>query len=284
MQRPTLTGVRIRGIRDAEKILHAVFLEILPMTRRRLDDEDRLALRPGNVYVWEERSNNPMEASSLDSIQRFTDGRSWGPSKAREDFLLYFEKEMPNNRTAMLHKQNNIGYVQLVKQTFSAFVDGPANTRKWHINAYYTYDGEESLRFIDDIPILRNLQVPDGKYTSSRASGQRKTTRVTAPRSDAGPSSSRSSPSSSYPDESPTYEGTLSFSPDGISYHQIYPRVLSSSAPPSHTNPQSPSVRLRHPQGSQVLLAPLAYLQNVAPVAREAVDDRALRSFNGGFR
>ena len=84
MQRPTLTGVRTRGLRDAEKILHAVFLGILPMTRRRLDDEDRLALRPGNVYVWEERSNNPLEASSLDSIQRFTDGRSWGPSKARE--------------------------------------------------------------------------------------------------------------------------------------------------------------------------------------------------------
>ena len=25
-------------------------------------------------------------------------------------------------------------YVQLVKQTFSAFVDGPDNTRKWHIS------------------------------------------------------------------------------------------------------------------------------------------------------
>lgn len=84
MQEPTLRGVRIRGIRDAEKILHAVWVGQLPMVRRRLDDEDRLALQPGNVYVWEERSNNPMEASSLDSIQRFTDGRSWGPSKARE--------------------------------------------------------------------------------------------------------------------------------------------------------------------------------------------------------
>ena len=88
MQRPTLTGVRIRGIRDAEKILHAVFLEILPMTRRRLDDEDRLALRPGNVYVWEERSSNPLEATGQE-IQRFTEGRSWGPSRARDVRLSY---------------------------------------------------------------------------------------------------------------------------------------------------------------------------------------------------
>ena len=51
---------------------------------KRLDDDERLALRPGHIYVWEERSNNPLEANSLESIQRFTDGRSWGPSKARE--------------------------------------------------------------------------------------------------------------------------------------------------------------------------------------------------------
>ena len=96
MQEPTLRGVRIRGIRDAEKILHAVYLGKLPMVRRRLDDEDRLALKPGNVYVWEERSNNPMEASSLDSIQRFTDGRSWGPSKARELVLSHSSSFSPS--------------------------------------------------------------------------------------------------------------------------------------------------------------------------------------------
>lgn len=84
MQEPTCTGIRIRGYRDAEIILHAVRLDILPMIHRRLDDDDRIALRPGHVYVWEERSNNPLEHSSLDAIQRFTDGRSWGPSKARE--------------------------------------------------------------------------------------------------------------------------------------------------------------------------------------------------------
>ena len=83
-QRPTCTGIRVRSVHDAHIIFHGVMHRILPMVTRRLDTDERRMVRPGNVYVWEERSNNPMEASSLDSIQRFTDGRSWGPSKARE--------------------------------------------------------------------------------------------------------------------------------------------------------------------------------------------------------
>ena len=76
--------MRVRNVHDAQVILHAVSQGILPMVRRRLDDDERQALAPGDIYVWEERGNNPMEAPSLESIQRFTDGRSWGPSKARE--------------------------------------------------------------------------------------------------------------------------------------------------------------------------------------------------------
>ena len=84
MQKPTCIRMRVRNVHDAQVILHAVSEGILPMVRRRLDDDERQALSPGDIYVWEERGNNPMEAPSLESIQRFTDGRSWGPSKARE--------------------------------------------------------------------------------------------------------------------------------------------------------------------------------------------------------
>ena len=68
---------------DAEKIFHAVALRLLPMVVSRLDDEERLALTSGCVYVWEERSSNPLEATGQE-IQRFTEGRSWGPSRARD--------------------------------------------------------------------------------------------------------------------------------------------------------------------------------------------------------
>lgn len=124
MQQPTLVNTRVRTVHDAQVILHAVALGVLPMLRRRLDDEERVALRPGFIYVWEERNSNPHESNSLESIQRFTDGRSWGPSKAREyvrsplvlactadrayrDFLMYYEKES-TSRAALLHRSHGL--------------------------------------------------------------------------------------------------------------------------------------------------------------------------------
>lgn len=90
MQSPTCTRMRVRDVRDAEIILHAVALRRLPMVLRRLDDEERMALTSGCVYVWEERSSSPLEASGQE-IQRFTEGRSWGPSRARDvsSFLFH---------------------------------------------------------------------------------------------------------------------------------------------------------------------------------------------------
>lgn len=56
------------------RVLHAARMGKLPVVTRRLDDEERLALRPGSVYAWEERSNNPLEVTGQE-IQRFTEGR-----------------------------------------------------------------------------------------------------------------------------------------------------------------------------------------------------------------
>ena len=58
MQVPTLTRVRIRSTRDALQIFYAVARGALPMTSRRLDAEERRAIVPGNVYIWEERCAN----------------------------------------------------------------------------------------------------------------------------------------------------------------------------------------------------------------------------------
>jgi hypothetical protein len=55
MQRATCTGIRVRSPSDARVIFHAVYLNILPMVTRRLDNEERGLISPGSVYVWEER-------------------------------------------------------------------------------------------------------------------------------------------------------------------------------------------------------------------------------------
>lgn len=58
MQQPTLTNVRVSSTRDALQIFYAVARRVLPMITRRLDAEERRAIVPGNVYVWEERCAN----------------------------------------------------------------------------------------------------------------------------------------------------------------------------------------------------------------------------------
>jgi hypothetical protein len=52
------------------------------MVMQRLGSEERMALCTGCVYVWEERSGSLSE-SMEQGIERFTEGRSWGPSRYR---------------------------------------------------------------------------------------------------------------------------------------------------------------------------------------------------------
>jgi len=82
MMPPTCTNIRVRTARDAEIIFHAVRIGVLPMVMQRLGSEERMALCTGCVYVWEERSGSLSE-SMEQGIERFTEGRSWGPSRYR---------------------------------------------------------------------------------------------------------------------------------------------------------------------------------------------------------
>ena len=82
MQQPTCTGIRIRSTADAHKIFAAVQQGKLQMVTRRLDADERLALVSGCVYAWEERGPHT-EVTGL-GIERFTEGRRWGPSRVRD--------------------------------------------------------------------------------------------------------------------------------------------------------------------------------------------------------
>lgn len=82
MQHPTLTNVHIRSASDAHKLFYAVQLGLLPKIDKRLDANERAALRPGDVYVWEEKGPNSDSFSV--SMERFTEGKSWTASRVRE--------------------------------------------------------------------------------------------------------------------------------------------------------------------------------------------------------
>ncbi|TDL26030.1 hypothetical protein BD410DRAFT_686574, partial [Rickenella mellea] len=171
MQQPTCSGIRIRSTRDAHIIFHAVSQKLLPMITRRLDADERNSLRSGCVYAWEERGPQT-EVTGL-GIERFTEGRRWGPSRVRDEFLFYYEKsppgdqkekENPDTDTTSSYKQ----WDPLVKQTYSVWVDSPRGRRKWHLTAYFTQATVDQLKTIDDYSHLRGLEVPTGKYQSTR--------------------------------------------------------------------------------------------------------------------
>ncbi|KAL7281510.1 hypothetical protein ACG7TL_004825 [Trametes sanguinea] len=174
MQLPTCTGLRIRSMSDAHVIFHAVTLGILPIVSRRLDIEERRYIHSGCVCVWEERSASG-EGSSATGIERWTDGRRWGPSRVRDEFLYYQEKlpefEADEELSALIFGS------RLIKQTYSVFVDTPTGRRKWHLVAYFTGETLERLHTVDDIPELAAIRptIPPGKYTTARLARQRST-------------------------------------------------------------------------------------------------------------
>ncbi|KAG5342656.1 hypothetical protein C0989_010624 [Termitomyces sp. Mn162] len=278
MQRATCTRIRIRSPADARVVFHAVMLNILPMVTRRLDNEERGFITPGSVYVWEERE--PHAELTGVGIERWTDGIRWGPSRVREGFLFYYEKKDLHSQYHYLGK-TSIPTVSssmpnrsiLVKQTYTVHVDTHAGQRKWHLIAYFTEESIGHLLSIDDIPTLANLVVPSGKYKSARSSKGRQ-------------------------------DHIFNNDPDApefprLEYIPYNPRRASAS--PSHTadtpyshraNQMEPSSQTRYdseaPSKSRSVfvdesppdsLAPLEYLQNMAPLRRHPIDEKALQQF-----
>lgn len=74
--------LRIRNADDALKVFYAVHTGVLPLVTRRLNEAERDALRPGCVYVWEK--DDAAAPSTAPRLQRFTEGRKWGPSRIRD--------------------------------------------------------------------------------------------------------------------------------------------------------------------------------------------------------
>ncbi|KIJ61430.1 hypothetical protein HYDPIDRAFT_115896 [Hydnomerulius pinastri MD-312] len=189
MQQPSLQNVRIRSTRDALHIFYAVARNIIPLITRRLDAEERRAIVPGNVYVWEERSANS-EATGL-GMERWTDGMGWGPSRVRDDFLFYHQKECdmsddpssaatpwaqmismyPSPRSRATSESE-----RLIKQTYSVRVSLPDDRprgifRKWHLTAYFSQQKLDRLNTVDNIQAIGDIPVPDGWFRSARRDG-----------------------------------------------------------------------------------------------------------------
>ncbi|KAJ2885190.1 Gluconate transport-inducing protein [Coemansia aciculifera] len=77
---------------DALALFEACRLGYKQRVPRRLSDAERAAIRSGSVFVWEEGESG---------MKRWTDGRSWSPSRVQGCFLTYHEWE--GRRRAQRH-------------------------------------------------------------------------------------------------------------------------------------------------------------------------------------
>ncbi|KAJ2595067.1 Gluconate transport-inducing protein [Coemansia sp. RSA 1804] len=69
---------------DALLIFEACNSGLLPRVQRRFSDRERQTIRSGAVYIWDEEETG---------MRRWTDGRTWSPSRVHGCFLIYYELE-----------------------------------------------------------------------------------------------------------------------------------------------------------------------------------------------
>src|SRR6478609_2341806 len=81
----------VRTPADAIRLFEACRLGILPRVQRRLSEKERQSIRSGSVFAWDER-----EAG----MRRWTDGRTWSPSRVSGSFLTYRELDTRCRRRA----------------------------------------------------------------------------------------------------------------------------------------------------------------------------------------
>ncbi|KAF9040152.1 Gti1/Pac2 family-domain-containing protein, partial [Panaeolus papilionaceus] len=259
-QPPTLHPYRVQTPEEALIIFHAVYLGVLRMVSRRLDADERRAIHPGCVYVWEERGQSSDNSVGL-GIERWTDSIQWGPSRVRDEFLYYRERRSPTAHEFDQLSDSAYPYrPPLVKQTYSVYVNTPNGRRKWHLIAYLTEEQHthRDLYTVWNNPELSRIKIPEGMYQCARVS--RKNLRSHSNAAHLREQQAAAALHSASWSHEPTIQRELESPPES----QIPTISRDDSATPDST----------HTNGYR--LAPLEFLKTVSPPKRHALDEMAL--------
>ncbi|KAG5643069.1 hypothetical protein DXG03_001597 [Asterophora parasitica] len=274
MQNPTLQNVRVRSVRDALQVFYGVATNLLPLITRRLDAEERRAIGSGNVYVWEERGANS-EPTGL-GMERWTDGMGWGPSRVRDEFLFYHQKES-NFSDELINPITPWAQMMWKREQASSHTSGYPSIQPERL-VKQTQQRLDELGTIDRIRGVGDVAVPDGLFRSARAGKMRRDHRkpskkvqppdLTIHPGDPQVGRDQASSEVSRLPESPSFSNPISLSPPFS----------------AHSRDSSPSSESLNPQSGfsddQPKLVPLEYLQNVSGARRNPVDEQFLRRFS----
>ncbi|KAH7050950.1 Gti1/Pac2 family-domain-containing protein, partial [Linnemannia elongata] len=133
----------------------ACHLGIISRVHRRLSDIERQSVRSGSVYCFDER-----EAG----MRRWTDGKSWSPSRVTGSFLTYRELDDSPNPAATGAAKTVYRPDGLLKQSFSITT---SDNKKLHLISYYTNEDVASERLFETPsrdPRFANIVIPKGIY------------------------------------------------------------------------------------------------------------------------
>ncbi|KAG0091869.1 hypothetical protein BGZ92_011532 [Podila epicladia] len=200
----------IKTPQDALVIFEACRLGLLSRVHRRLSDIERQSVRSGSVYCFDER-----EAG----MRRWTDGKSWSPSRVTGSFLTYRELEeaVPSIAGKNIYRPDG-----LLKQSFSITT---SENQKLHLISYFTNDDVNSGRLAitpTQDPRFAQLVVPSGIYPE------------TAPADQPTPSSGSPSPPLAHRARQRPHTRTLQASEEDRSKLTAHRRTGSSSS--THSN------------------------------------------------
>jgi hypothetical protein len=115
-QQPTLQNARIRTAQDALHVFFAVARNVLTLLTRRLDADERKAIRSGNVYIWEDRSASTVDNGGI-TMERWY---GFGASLALGLYLIspFFSKDRRHVMGAIAHTRGSSIFSDPLKMSF----------------------------------------------------------------------------------------------------------------------------------------------------------------------
>ncbi|KAI7872138.1 Gti1/Pac2 family-domain-containing protein [Spinellus fusiger] len=157
----------IKTPQDALIIFEACRRGQLNRVQRRLSSKERVHISSGSVFAWDER-----EAG----MRRWTDGRTWSPSRVLGSFLTY--RELDTKRRPRLSSSSSTSSLPisskassscsyksdgLIKQSFSICT---ATNQKLHLISYYSKSDiiASRLKRPSSDPLLSKIVIPKGLY------------------------------------------------------------------------------------------------------------------------
>ncbi|OLY81698.1 cAMP-independent regulatory protein pac2 [Smittium mucronatum] len=177
----------IESTNDCLLIFEACRLGILKCVQRRLSDDERVQISSGSIFVWDEEDSG---------IKRWTDGKSWSPSRVNGCFLSYHELDGKKSLSSRDRSdsydlsgssptpQNKVGSYDvdssqwddssysnsssfkktgLIKKALSVFT---SFGNKLHLICYYRKEDVSNSKLVPPSadPRLKDISIPRGMY------------------------------------------------------------------------------------------------------------------------